>query len=104
MQGTFEIPDNVDCEEITVDKFVSLTQTFTGTLKYRRDLATEVGVVGGFKSSFFSASEEFGLVREFRFQQQQFLAKKKQYHRLYSCKFKHPSLSLLQGPRGALLT
>mmetsp|Transcript_9056 Transcript_9056/g.14770 ORF Transcript_9056/g.14770 Transcript_9056/m.14770 type:complete len:313 (-) Transcript_9056:280-1218(-) len=79
--GTFEIPDNVD-------KLVSSSQTFIGTLKYRRDLATEVGVTGEFKSSFFSANAEFGLVREFRFQQQQFLAEKKQYHRLYSCKIR----------------
>uniref|UniRef100_A0A7S4MUC2 EGF-like domain-containing protein n=1 Tax=Odontella aurita TaxID=265563 RepID=A0A7S4MUC2_9STRA len=84
--GTFEIPDNVDCEEITVDNLVSSTRTFRGTLEYRKELASEFGVTGGFKSGFFSASAEFGTVREFRFQQQQFLSEKKQYHRLYSCK------------------
>lgn len=100
--GTFEIPDDVDCEGITVSNELSLTELFTGTLEYRKALVTEFGLFGKFKSSFFSASAAFRDARDYRFQLRKILVEKKQYHRMFRCAIRTREAALTAWAEGAM--
>jgi len=83
--GTFEIPDDVDCVELRSDKFSGSTRTYTGTLQYRKMMASEADIALMFKKNYFTGSSEYQYAREFEFAQERFISQKVMNFRYYGC-------------------
>ena len=95
--GTFEIPDGVECQELTVDKASTSSRTFRTFQEYRVSLAAGVGVSPAkFKNSFFSGSAEASYVYENAFQQERFYSQSIQTYSLYKCRLKTVQPSLVE--------
>ena len=85
--GTFEIPDGVVCQELTVDNARRSSTTFRSYTEFRVDLAAGMDVSPTkFKSGYFSGSTSARYVEQNAFAQDRFYSKSERYYNLYSCR------------------
>eukprot|EP00956_Cyclotella_meneghiniana_P029206 scaffold70131_cov66-Cyclotella_meneghiniana.AAC.10 len=94
---TYELPDNVECEEVTTSNVNFNAERYLSTSSYRRELLQNYGVSGGHKSGvYMSASAEYGEIYGKSFQEGRVLFQSQLVHGTFRCYFQrqqNPSLS-----------
>lgn len=84
---TYEIPDNVDCQDISSSTSTMSMESFQSTLSFRRDIGASFGVAGGsWHSPFFAFSADYKRVIEGGFGEENILYRSRMQVGVYKCK------------------
>lgn len=84
--GSYEIPDNADCVELSTDVFTKYSKTYTKTYDYRLQMANDAGVgFGSFKEGYFIGSDDYQYYRDFVFENESFTSQQKRVFQYYKC-------------------
>lgn len=86
----YELPDNVDCEEVTNSDINFSTQRYLSTNSYRKKLQQNYGVSGGHKGVYMSASAEYDEIYGESFEEGRVLFHSQLTHGTFLCNLQHP--------------